>query len=590
MRVRDLLAADPEPFRRAAEAWRGLAEDLDNAAEVYIRSTRDVEQVWSQGAAAQGAQSTVARLRGEISNAYQPALRIYRALDHHAYALADLRERAQAVIQAAHEAGFTLDTAGERFVPRAERPGSEDQAGFADRYTDELHALVQRARVLDAATSDAISANLPDEQVGFGGLPAREITREEVERQRGRPPRAVHHWWLGLTPEQQEQVIADYPELVGWLDGVPASDRDTANRLWLARLQDDLQRREDALLRRIEELRSRLGLLGDPPFLRNPLEAYLEDFLDRLPLPFDIPSGLDALTRELEQVRAEQASLAKVDAALAKVGSQGLLLGVDPAGDGKVIIAVGDPDTARHTAVWVPGLGTTMDDTVGNVERMMILQEAADRITLPSNDVATVMWLGYDAPEADLSVALSERSRQGAEPLNQFVEGLRATHGDGSYHVTAIGHSYGSTVVGEAALTGRLQVDDIITAGSPGTHADHARELMADPRHVWAGSAPDDPVSNAVGNRYSAGLLTSARNPLNPLGGLAVAGVWAYDQAHGPSPHYPEFGANQYVVDTSGHSDYWKPDSDSLRNQARVIVGKYSWVGLEHGQSPPDLS
>ena len=592
VRVRDLLAADPEPFRRAAEAWRGLAEDLDDAAEVYIRSTRDVEQVWSHGAAAQSAQTTVARLRGEISNAYQPALRIYRALDHHAYALADLRERAQAVIQAAHEAGFRLDTASERFVPRAERPGSVDQAGLADRYTDELHALVQRARVLDTATSDAISANLPDEQVGFGGLPAREITREEVERQRGRPPKAVHQWWLGLTPEQQEQVIADYPELVGWLDGVPASDRDAANRLRLARLQDDLQRRENELLRRIEELRSRLGPLGNPLLLRfpNPFEEYLEDVLGGLPLPFGIPGELGELTRELAQVRAEQASLAKVDEALAKVGSQGLLLGVDPAGDGKVIIAVGDPDTARHTGVWVPGLGTTMDSTVGNVERMINLQQAADSLTLTPDDVATVMWLGYDAPETDLSVVLSERSRQGAEPLNQFVEGLRATHGDGSYHVTAIGHSYGSTVVGEAALTGRLQVDDIITAGSPGTHADHASELMADPRHVWAGSAPDDPVSNAVGNPYSAGLLASAGHPNNPLGGLVVAGVWAYDQAHGPSPHYPGFGANQYVVDTSGHSDYWQPGSESLRNQARVIVGKYSWVGLEHGQSPPDLS
>src|SRR5690606_25970187 len=92
---------------------------------------------------------------------------------------------------------------------------------------------------------------------------------------------------------------------------------------------------------------------------------------------------------------------------------------------------------------------------------------------------------------------------------------------------------------------------------------------------------PDDPVSNAVGNPYSAGILEGTRN--SPLAGLAAAGVWAYDQAHGPSPHYHDFGANRYVVDTSGHSDYWQPSSESLRNQARVIAGKYSWVGLEHG-------
>src|SRR5690606_8157801 len=111
------------------------------------------------------------------------------------------------------------------------------------RRTACLHALVRRTRAVDAATSDTIHANLPDEHVGFGGFRAREITRDEVERQRVRPPEAVNQWWLSLTPEQQEQVIADYPELVGWLDGVPASARDTANRLWLARMKDDLQRR-----------------------------------------------------------------------------------------------------------------------------------------------------------------------------------------------------------------------------------------------------------------------------------------------------------------------------------------------------------
>lgn len=120
--------------------------------------------------------------------------------------------------------------------------------------------------------------------------------------------------------------------------------------------------------------------------------------------------------------------------------------------------------------------------------------------------------------------------------MNQFVSGIRVSHGDSPCHVTAIGHSYGSTVVGEAALSGRLQVDDVMTAGSPGTHADNARELMADPRRGWAGSADDDPVSNATGNQYS----TWARENLGPLGDGLVA---AYDEGHAPSPHHEDFGA-----------------------------------------------
>ena len=35
--------------------------------------------------------------------------------------------------------------------------------------------------------------------------------------------------------------------------------------------------------------------------------------------------------------------------------------------------------------------------------------------------------------------------------------------------------------------------------------------------------------------------------------------------------------------------DYRDTGTESLDNQARVVVGKYSQVDLEHGQAPPDL-
>jgi uncharacterized protein YukE len=555
----DLLAVDPETFRRSAMEWQGLAEDIDNAAEQLIRDTRALEDAWPQGSASQAAYDKVARLRAEVSNAYPPARRIYQALLHHADAVADLRQLAQELMDAVGRAGFQVDKAtGVVSLPAvtALAPGT-DPAAAMQSYADQIAALVGNARALDDSTANAITVNVPDPRAGFGSLSLGAVSRDDLLGQKNRDPKDVHAWWLSLTPEQQEAAIAAYPDLVGWLDGVPATDRDTANRLVLAERERLLQEAEDQYRRRITVLE------GQDPTNNSA-----------------VMNELANLRQMVDGIDEQQGRLGQIDAALTKLGDKGLLLGVDPIGDGKAVIAVGNPDTARHTAVWVPGLGTTLDSTRGNVNRVINLQQAADAMTPEAGDVSTVMWLGYDAPELDASVAMEERSRQGSGPLSQFVSGLRATHEAGDYHVTAMGHSYGSTVVGEAALSGRLQADDIVTAGSPGTHADNAGQLMADPRHVWAGSADDDPVSKPeVVGKWAVGV---------PIVGPFIAE--GYADGHGISPHEPGFGANQYVVDTSGHSAYWTPGSQSLQNQAAVIVGRYSLAGLEHGQAPPNIS
>ena len=211
----------------------------------------------------------------------------------------------------------------------------------------------------------------------------------------------------------------------------------------------------------------------------------------------------------------------------------------------------------------------SLGDTASNLDRVKNLQASADGMTAAQDDVATIMWLGYDAPETDTSVLGSERSKQGGAALDRFVDGLRATHGSGPYRVTAVGHSYGSTVVAEAALQGNgLAVDDIVVAGSPGLHTDKASNLnidgCEDDKHVWAGFGQGRP---------GVGLLRRRRVRLVEVGQPAAAGG-AVESNHGQSPHREDFGGNRYKVDTEGHSDYWRKDSQSLNNQARVIVGR----------------
>ena len=370
-------------------------------------------------------------------------------------------------------------------------------------------------------------------------------------------PADVNLWWRSLSDQQRASYIENEPKRIGDMNGVPAADRDKANRLSLQQQKADLARQED-------EARKTLKSIEDNPST----------------IPEQQAQALDNAQHDVDAIANKRKQLDDTERKLNDLGHRGYLLGIDASGDGRAIVAVGNPDTAKHTAVWVPGLGTDLGSTPGNVDRVKDLQEAADKLTGETDDVATIMWLGYDAPETDnLSVAGEARSKDGGAKLDGFVDGLRASHQGGNHHITAVGHSYGSTVVAEAALNGNgLAVDDIVVAGSPGMHTDNARNLQIngceDDKHVWAGSAKNDLVSDFSGSNWGW------------LKWLSPRGAAVYESGHGQSPHREDFGANRYKVDTEGHSDYWKPGSESQTNQARVIVGKYSDVGLEHGEKP----
>jgi hypothetical protein len=557
--LQQLFDVNVDKISVSADAWKATAGDLDDACENLIKSSRDLENVWPDGPAGDAAATKTRDTRNEASNAYPRCVTIARALREYADTLRSLQNHLRDITAEATRAGFRVDiSAGTVAAPQhmydAAGSGAHTVAQACSSYMWQLDGLINQAVDVDTRTAATITANLPDTQAGFGAGSSRPLTLAEVQAQNGREPKEVNAWWTSLTPEQQQQVLRDYPQQVGWLDGVPADDRNTANRTYLGLHLTDLQSEEDRLRVRFLQIPGRTE------------ESY-------------------AIWQRLNAIDDEQAKLGEVTTALNRLGPQGLLLGVDPAGDGKVIIAIGNPDTADHTAVWAPGLGTTMQGaTADNVGRMTALNDAAGLHTDPGETVSTIYWLGYDAPELG-TVAFEERSKAGGPPYLNFVDSLRSTHDGTPTHLTAMGHSYGSTVVGEAAKTGGLPVDDIVVQGSPGMHVNHASDLHLDPTHVWAGASDSDPVSGTKG--VHKGLVVGGAILGGPLGPLV--GDWVgdkYADGHSGSPHYPEFGANKYHVDTPLHTSYWDLGSKSLDNQGAIIAGDYGSVGLDHGKKP----
>jgi hypothetical protein len=226
-------------------------------------------------------------------------------------------------------------------------------------------------------------------------------------------------------------------------------------------------------------------------------------------------------------------------------GTNGLpeayLLEFSSEGDGRAVVANGNPDTADHTAVYVPGTTSELGNIDGNMSRMVNLWHSANN-EADGKSVATITWLGYEAPDSVAKDAPFEHyAYDGAPAFRNFMDGLDASHSsDSPSHTTVIAHSYGSTLVGAAAETGHLNADDVIFAGSPGVK-------------------DGDPVPDL--------------------------GRWGHGGDGFIIPSDPEFGSNQLTTDTEGHSGYWEGGSTSLHNQALVVVGKGDDAALK---PPPD--
>jgi pimeloyl-ACP methyl ester carboxylesterase len=232
----------------------------------------------------------------------------------------------------------------------------------------------------------------------------------------------------------------------------------------------------------------------------------------------------------------------------------------------------------------VPGLGSGFPSSVsGDLSRARRLWLQASKYA-PGSKVASIYWLGYDAPQLDLKLSSSSVSPlnvaedaqvastadaiDGAHPLGSFAAGLAAAHDPAfAAHTVMLGHSYGSLVVGEAAVRapGKL-ADALAFVGSPGVGVNKAADLGVPAGHVFAGAAANDPVPDLP--------------PVSPAG-------WFDGSSHfGTNPAVPQFGGRDFYVDPGrsisvtdpigAHSQYWDGNSASLNNLARITTGQYA--------------
>jgi hypothetical protein len=357
------------------------------------------------------------------------------------------------------------------------------------------------------------------------------------------PADRVRVWWDSLSATQRTSLVAGAPELIGGLDGIPFADRHRANRTLV---------------------RAHLRILAAELVAAERRHADNTDgFWDtKWPFNRDIDDTAAAIARLRDQIAAREDWLRRDDVTI---------ILYDTTGDGRAVVALGDLASATRVATLVPGITNRMDNFHGMVTSAERLQEAMRRAD-PLQGSVTIAWLGYDTPEGppDTSAASRTRALEGATALRAFADLLpgETPHAE----VTAVGHSYGSVVVGSAAVAG-LQVDRVALVGSPGGGADSVAQYQLPASQVYAATTPDDPIRHVY--TATSGLDGIALSSWSGFGPPPV------DLEHfgnrsplGTNPAGPTFGATPFSTEgASGHSSYYAPGTDSLANLGRIGVG-----------------
>ena len=520
------LDADPGQVRRCGTDLLVASARIDDLGTFVAGEAR--VPGWS-GQAATAYDAALAPT-GQRADAMSLALRaVAHRVDAHADALATLLERRLDLVE---WRDHLLTVVAEPAVLQAQ----------VDAYAAEVAVWVDDVETEEAAMVAAFTRVGTLEQVeqAYGGVadPADEALATKPDDDAG--PAAVVAWWRGLTLEQRRAVIAASPEAIGGLDGVPATDRDAANRVSLG-----------SDLAQLTALAA-AGPLTPAQQKRLANARAAQDAVER------IEGGVDPATGEPLTAQVY----------LYEPGAFG--------GDGAVAVAAGDLDTADNVSVTVPGFGTDAESAGYQADRATRLYEASRSLD-PTQTNASMFWIGYDAPDdlppdgLDAAGVTNEAlATAGGDRLADTLDGLRESRPGEPTHLTAIGHSYGSTTLGHAASDHGVPVDDLAVVGSPGLggDVDEASDLGVDPEHVWAGANSDDPVAYLADDGW-AGLGT--------LDGLGL----------GHDPVEDDFGANRFEAeDPSGtgsldfdqHSLYFDHDTESLHNLASVVNGDYGAV------------
>ncbi|MBE5507611.1 alpha/beta hydrolase (plasmid) [Mycobacteroides abscessus subsp. abscessus] len=354
-------------------------------------------------------------------------------------------------------------------------------------------------------------------------------------------PKEFRELWDQLTPEEKDWLYSK-DHFIGNHPGMPFEDKDGRGKDFYNRQHlPELQTQAQAEVDRIKA--------EHPSWVDNPPVRPTRDY-DHW------RSQLDGAERNLKGYGEQM----NVVTGGHDDGMRRYLGFIDD--KGHVAVSLNNPDNAQRVATYVPGTGQDMSRFQFSAEKGDAMYWAARDANpdLKGSDVSVTTWMGYDRPMNVWEAKDTGWATGGAQALDDYQAGLRASHNGAPSVNTVIGHSYGSTLAGAAATDGHhLDANNFVAVGSPGVLADNAGQLNLDPNaNVYATRARHDIISLAGG--WTLGISPTQDG----------FGAHVFEAAPGPATG-PDF---LHIPSIEAHSSYWSPGNPALDNMGRIIAGE----------------
>ncbi|MDA2890509.1 alpha/beta hydrolase [Mycolicibacterium sp. BiH015] len=399
--------------RELDAAARRLRDRVDDAVAASDRS----QDHWV-GSAADAARERARRIGADTVEVARRLVTAAVAAHDGAVQIAAARSELLAEVDEARTKGFDVADDGSVTVAAAPEPLLILLAGGQDALAEdmlELRAVELSARIrdglrrvesadVDAAhdLTSALSDNRPSETpaatVPAGAWPVQ--AGDVVDAWPAMSQDRIATQIAGMSLEQRNRLIAEFPQQVGNTDGIPWDMRIAANRLNIASAILAETGTDPLSLRRIAFYRTLLGEINNP-------------------------EGGQRISRKIIAFDPGRASLVELN---------------------------GDLASARSVAVLVPGVNTTIEGSSSNTAT------ARRFVSETRGEVAVITYLGGPFPQVrdPISVLQSADTRFAldmAPRLVAFSEDIDRRVGNG-VPVTVIGHSYGGSIVGTAETMG----------------------------------------------------------------------------------------------------------------------------------------